>query len=114
MTTNVYKLAPAGIDLSARQAWARMRRTGRHVRGVIIGFAADYSFSPEHFDAATGAYVEKLADVFEGHPKQALILRLARAYVAKYRRQLIADLVLMRMAARQFLLGGKSLCQISA
>jgi hypothetical protein len=112
--TNIFKFPPAG--LRDRNEWVLQRRFGRQIRDAIVGLSRDHSFDPETFLIAAKAYnsgIETLCADEAFRRRGQMFCRLARAYVRKFHRELVAYLALARMAARHTLLGGAP-CQISA
>jgi hypothetical protein len=112
MTTNVCKLAPPGIDFRARREWVIHRRSGRKIRHAIAELRRVHAFEPDAFSFASNAYIsglEKslLADDDTGRAGRSPC-RLARAYARRFHRDLVNELLLVRVGARRVLLEGAS------
>jgi hypothetical protein len=113
MTGIIFKLAPAGINFNSRKNWVLQRRSGRDIRNFIAGLADVHRLEPAVFLDLARAYIAGLEQSLHDCPLGRPLCRLARAYAAKYHRQLVADLALHRMAVRHLLLVGGTSCQAS-
>jgi hypothetical protein len=117
MTTNIYKFAPPGIDFRARREWVIHRRSGRKIRHAIAELRRVHAFEPDLFLFASCRWIsglEKslLVDDDTGRTGRSLC-RLARAYARRFHRDLVNELLLVRVGARRALLEGVA-CPILA
>jgi hypothetical protein len=108
MTTNICKLAPAGIDLAARREWQRERFLAARIRSAMTHYRTVYSFQPDLFLSAARDYVAGIELAAADDPRGPKFRRLARAHARRFHRDLVNDLVLIRAGVRHALMGNGS------
>jgi hypothetical protein len=113
MTTNVFKLAPAGIDLATRREWQRERFLTARIRSAMTHYRTVYSFQPDLFLSAARDYVAGIELAAADDPRGPKFRRLARAHARRIHRDMVNELVLVRAGVRRALMGNGS-CPILA
>jgi hypothetical protein len=105
MTDNIFKLAPPGIDLRERIVWASARSFARDIRRKLEDFRKVYALHSDAYDVAAAHFAIGLDPYFNEHPKGELLRRATRAYVAHFRRELVAEAKYIEACTRRALLG---------